>query len=170
MFRSLQRHQIVVDVAIAAVFFALVLPVELMVAQTGTMSVLGAPVAAFIAVAIAVVFSAALAIRRWSPPLALILAWAGAVVQMSLGRPPTAADPAIFGALYVAAAYGTARVDPHQPHPVEARAARPRTARRVRVRAWSGVMDPLGFGGSGGGSSSKGAHAEGRLTNLGLCV
>lgn len=110
MFRSLQRHQIVVDVAIAAVFFALVLPVELMVAQTGTMSVLGAPVAAFIAVAIALVFSAALAIRRWSPPFALTLAWAGAVVQMSLGRPPTAADLAIFGALYVTAAYGTARV------------------------------------------------------------
>ena len=78
-----------------------------MVGETGPVSILGAPVALFAGATIALIFSAALAIRRWSPPIALALAWAGAVLQMALGRPPTVADLAIFGVLYVTAAYGT---------------------------------------------------------------
>ena len=64
----------------------------------------------FAAATIALIFSAALAVRRWSPAIALGLAWAGAIMQMALGRPPTPADLAIFGVLYVTAAYGTRRV------------------------------------------------------------
>ncbi len=111
MFRPLKRFQVVVDLVVAAVFFAVAVPVELMVAETArTLTILGAPAMAFAGVTIALMFSAALAIRRWSPPLALVLAWAGAILQMSLGRPPTVADLAIFGVLYVTAAYGSARV------------------------------------------------------------
>ena len=111
MFRPLQRFQVVVDLVVAVVFFAVAVPVELMVGETGrAITILGAPATAVAGVTIAVIFSTALGIRRWSPPLALILAWAGAVLQMSLGRPPTVADLAIFGVLYVTAAYGTARV------------------------------------------------------------
>ena len=106
----MKTYQLVVDVSVAAAFFALALPVELMVNATGTVSLLGAPVGVFAATTIALIFSGALAIRRWSPAIALALAWAGAVLQMSLGRPPTAADLAIFGVLYVTAAYGSARV------------------------------------------------------------
>jgi len=45
--------------------------------------------------------------RRASPALALALAWAGAIVQMSFGRPPSPVDLAIFAVLYATAAYGT---------------------------------------------------------------
>ena len=110
MFRPLERYQIVVDVVVAAVFFAIAVPVEIMAGETGRVTFLAAPASLTAGVGIAVIFSAALAIRRWSPPLALAFAWAGAVVQMSLGRPPTVADIAIFGVLYATAAYGTRRV------------------------------------------------------------
>ena len=110
MFRPLKTYQYVVDASVAAVFFAIALPVEIMVGETGTVSFLGAPAMLFAGGIIALIFSAALAIRRWSPPIALGLAWAGAIMQMTLGRPPTAADLAIFGVLYVTAAYGSRRV------------------------------------------------------------
>lgn len=110
MFRPLERYQIVVDVVVAAVFFAIAVPVEIMVGETGRVTFLAAPASLTAGVVIAMIFSAALAIRRWSPPLALTFAWAGAIVQMSLGRPPTVADIAIFGVLYGTAAYGTRRV------------------------------------------------------------
>jgi len=111
VFRPLKRYQVVVDVVVAAVFFVIALPVEIMVGETGrTVIFLGAPAIVFGGGTIALIFSAAVAIRRWSPPIALTLAWAGAILQMSLGRPPTFADVAIFGVLYVTAAYGTQRV------------------------------------------------------------
>jgi signal transduction histidine kinase len=52
-------------------------------------------------------FSVALGLRRWSPPLALALAWLLAVIQMTFGLPPLPGNIAIFGVLYVTAAYGT---------------------------------------------------------------
>lgn len=110
VFRPLTRPQTIVDVVVAVIFFAAVLPTELTIGEVGTVSVLGAPVGVLAAVVVAAVFASALAVRRWSPPLALVLAWAGAILQMSLGRPPTPADLAIFGVLYVTAAYGSARV------------------------------------------------------------
>jgi signal transduction histidine kinase len=112
MFRPLQRYQIVVDASVAAVFFLIALAVEIDVirATIGSTTVLGAPALLLASVLIAVMFSLALAIRRWSPGLALGLAWGGAVLQMGLGRPPSFSDIAIFGVLYVTAAYGTARV------------------------------------------------------------
>jgi signal transduction histidine kinase len=110
VFRPLKRSQIVVDVAVAVAFFVVAVPVEIMVGETGMVNLLGLPVASFAAATIALIFSAALAVRRLSPAIALALSWAGAVLQMGLGRPPTAADVAIFGVLYVTAAYGSRRV------------------------------------------------------------
>ncbi|WP_460776151.1 sensor histidine kinase [Microbacterium sp. GXF7504] len=54
-----------------------------------------------------VVFTAALAVRRLSPGLALAIAWVGALVQMLVGVDPAGADVAIFAVLYVTSAYGT---------------------------------------------------------------
>jgi signal transduction histidine kinase len=110
VFRPLKRYQIVVDVVVAAAFFAVAIPVEIMAGETGRVTFLAAPASLTAGIVIALIFSTALAIRRWSPTLALAFAWAGAVVQMSLGRPPTVADIAIFGVLYATAAYGTPRM------------------------------------------------------------
>ncbi|HWM15203.1 MAG TPA: histidine kinase [Microbacterium sp.] len=110
MFRPLKRYQAVVDVAVAAVFFVIALPVEIMLGDNSGPSIFGTPAIVLASATIALIFSAALAIRRWSPPIALALAWAGAILQMSLGRSPSFADLAIFGVLYVTAAYGTQRV------------------------------------------------------------
>jgi len=110
VFRPLKRYQAVVDVAVAAVFFVIALPVEIMLGDNSGPSIFGTPAIVLASATIALIFSAALAIRRWSPPIALALAWAGAILQMSLGRSPSFADLAIFGVLYVTAAYGTQRV------------------------------------------------------------
>ncbi|GAA1943618.1 histidine kinase [Microbacterium deminutum] len=112
MFRPLQRYQVVVDVSVAAVFLVIAASIELDVIRgmIGSTTVLGAPVTAFTSLLIAVIFSTSLAIRRLSPGLALAVAWTGAVLQMALGRPPSLSDFAIFGVLYVTAAYGTTRV------------------------------------------------------------
>src|SRR4051794_18909522 len=80
-----------------------------MVDESRSPVILGAPAMLLAAVTIALVFTGALAVRRWSPPIALGLAWMGAILQMALGRPPTASDVAIFGVLYVTSAYGTRR-------------------------------------------------------------
>ncbi|MHC2998632.1 sensor histidine kinase [Microbacterium sp. HJ5] len=103
MFRSLKPYQIVVDVVVAGFFAVMALFVEIQLAQ-------GTPdfsLALLSAVLVTVLLSAALAVRRLSPALALALAWGGAVVQMSFGRPPSPVDLAIFAVLYATAAYGT---------------------------------------------------------------
>lgn len=52
----------------------------------------------------------AAAISRLSPPIALILAWAGALLQMGAGLPPLPTDIAIFGVLFATSAWGTQRM------------------------------------------------------------
>ncbi|MDD7963205.1 sensor histidine kinase [Microbacterium thalli] len=108
MIRPLQRYQIVTDVAVAAAFAV----VMLLFTWGGVIGV-GIPndrVSAIIAVLLVGPFSAALALRRISPPLALALAWVGAVLQMLAQLPPLPVDIAIFAVLYTCAAYGTNRV------------------------------------------------------------
>ena len=107
VFRQLKPYQIVVDAVVAVAFFAVALVFEY-ATTGGPLSGAGyAPpstLASFLAVAI---LAAALAVRRLSPALGLGFAWAGAVLQMGLGRPPGFADIAIFAVLYTTAAYGT---------------------------------------------------------------
>ncbi|MFF2487861.1 sensor histidine kinase [Microbacterium sp. NPDC058062] len=109
MFRRLKTSQLVVDVIVAVGFFLIAWPVET-VLSTGTLGLeyrLGSLGQIITGLLIAALFSGALALRRLSPPLALGIAWVGALVQMGLGRPPSFSDVAIFGILYTTAAYGT---------------------------------------------------------------
>ncbi|WP_235563021.1 sensor histidine kinase [Microbacterium sp. Root53] len=53
---------------------------------------------------------AALMLSRVSPPLALAVAWGGAILQMLAGLQPTFANTAIFVVLFATAAYGTRAV------------------------------------------------------------
>lgn len=111
MFRSLKPFQLVVDVVMAGLFFLVATPVELITTGQGWSGQSQAGgLGLFAGVVIAVLFSGALAVRRLSPALALGLAWAGALLQVGLGRPPSFADVAIFAVLYATAAYGTPRV------------------------------------------------------------
>ncbi|WP_446723914.1 DUF7134 domain-containing protein, partial [Microbacterium sp. CPCC 204701] len=111
MFRSLKPFQLVVDVVVAGLFFVVAAPVEVVTSGQGWAGQLPrGGVYLFAAVVIAVLFSGALAVRRLSPALALGLAWAGALLQVGLGRPPSFSDVAIFAVLYATAAYGTPRV------------------------------------------------------------
>jgi hypothetical protein len=54
-------------------------------------------------------FSAAAAIRRLAPELALAVCWVAAIMQMASGLPPLPANVVIFGVLYTTAAYGARR-------------------------------------------------------------
>jgi signal transduction histidine kinase len=99
VFRVLKRYQLVVDVVVAcavalAGFFA---------GRLEWFSFGGLLLWAVVCLA----FGAALAVRRVSPALALGLAWFGAIVQMATGREPALIDIAVFGVLYVTAAYGS---------------------------------------------------------------
>lgn len=111
MLRRLKTYQLVVDVSVGVVFFLTAWPIEHIVSSAAAY---GAPLEgtlqALQSVLIALLFGAALAVRRLSPGLSLAIAWAGAVLQMGFGRPPGFADIAIFGVLYATAAYGSTRV------------------------------------------------------------
>jgi signal transduction histidine kinase len=111
VFRPLKTYQVVVDLAVAIVFFAIAFPIEsALVGWTGMDTRFGPAVMTGVAAFVAVIFSAALAFRRAAPAVALGIAWAGALLQIGLGRPPSFADVAIFAVLYATAAYGSARV------------------------------------------------------------
>ncbi|WP_019181456.1 sensor histidine kinase [Microbacterium yannicii] len=111
MFRRLKPFQLVVDVSIAVVFFLIATPIELVITGQATVEAfIGRPATLFAAVLIAALFSGALAVRRVSPALALGLAWAGALLQVGLGRSPSFADLAVFAVLYATAAYGSTRL------------------------------------------------------------
>ncbi|MFD4959735.1 sensor histidine kinase [Microbacterium sp. NPDC058389] len=109
MFRRLRTYQLVVDSSIALAFFVIAWPIETVLAAGafGVEYALGSAGHVVFGGLIAALFSFALAVRRLSPPIALGLAWAGALVQMGLGRPPSFSDVAIFGVLYATAAYGS---------------------------------------------------------------
>ncbi|WP_426323822.1 sensor histidine kinase [Microbacterium sp. E-13] len=112
MFRRLKTSQIVVDVIVAVGFFVIAWPIET-ITVTGALGFeyrLGSLGSVLAGLVIAGLFSGALALRRLSPALALVIAWVGALAQMSLGRPPGFADVAIFGVLYATAAYGSRTV------------------------------------------------------------
>ncbi|KQO65034.1 sensor histidine kinase [Curtobacterium sp. Leaf261] len=95
MFRTLLRSQLVFDVALAFVLTALVL-------------LLGAETEGIV---VTIVLGIGLALRRWSPSLALAVAWVAAVAQMlfALGwtSPYRLADLFIPAIVYASSAYGS---------------------------------------------------------------
>ena len=97
--RPLKTYQLVTDIVGAALFFAffaIMVPYGTGGYLVGVLLTLG--------------MSAALAVRRLSPALALGLAWAAAILQMLFGLAPMPSDVAVFGVLYVTAAYGSRAV------------------------------------------------------------
>lgn len=106
MFRSLKPYQLGVDIAVALVFLAIAWPLEA-VAVEGMPLMFPPSLHSVATVAIALLFSTAMALRRVSPALALAISWVGALLQVGLGRPPSFADVAIFAVLYTTAAYGS---------------------------------------------------------------
>ncbi|MFS0713042.1 histidine kinase [Microbacterium sp. 2P01SA-2] len=108
MFRPLRRYQLAVDISVAVAFAVLML----LFTWVGVVGV-GIPndrVSAIVSMLLVAPFGAAVALRRLSPPLALTLAWVGAILQMLAQLPPLPVDIAIFAVLYTCAAYGTNRV------------------------------------------------------------
>ncbi|MCR2784880.1 MULTISPECIES: histidine kinase [unclassified Microbacterium] len=105
MFRELKPYQIVVDVVVAVLFAMVALPAEMVAGQNSSFGYNDLSAALVV-----LAMTSALAVRRFSPPLALGLAWSGAIVQMAFTRGPGFADVAIFAVLYATAAYGTRRV------------------------------------------------------------
>ncbi|SDO43939.1 Signal transduction histidine kinase [Microbacterium sp. ru370.1] len=108
--RPLQRYQLVVDLCVAGVFGLLALAVELAGTTSGALAPLAVVGENVGAVLVALALTAALAMRRLQPGIALVLAWVGAFVQMGFGRQPSPTDLAIFAVLYTTAAYGSRRV------------------------------------------------------------
>ncbi|TFD91788.1 sensor histidine kinase [Cryobacterium lactosi] len=90
-FRRISRRTLLVDAGLAGTFLLVGLLID--------------PPSSLLAVVVLVGFTAALAVRRLSPALALGLAWATALVQMAWGLPVLMSDAAILAVLYVTAAY-----------------------------------------------------------------
>lgn len=92
MFRPLKPFQVVVDVSIALVFFVIA---YYFIRDDST---------GFLALSLAT----AVGFRRFSPGIALLVAWVAAVFQMYVvSVNPTFADLAILVVIYATAAYGT---------------------------------------------------------------
>ncbi len=101
--RALRRYQLVTDLVVAGLFGVLAFAFELASDAPSAPAGVGASL-------MVVAFAAAAAMRRLSPGLALALAWAGALLQMGLGRQPSPTDVVVFAVLYTTAAYGSRRV------------------------------------------------------------
>jgi signal transduction histidine kinase len=91
--RSISRAQLIVDIVVACVL--LLLTIWNAVAE----SPFGGPI-------VAVIYCAALAVRRLSPALAVIGVWIAALLQMAVLIPATGVDVAVLGVAYASAAYG----------------------------------------------------------------
>lgn len=121
MFRLLLPYQRIVDIAVAVLFVLFVgVPTifgEFAFFTFGFGSSLGTmrddisqPMAVLLGWIVVLLLAVALALRRWSPPLSLTLAWASATVQVLAGFAPWWANLAILVVLYSVAAYGSRRV------------------------------------------------------------
>jgi signal transduction histidine kinase len=96
VFRPLNQTQKVVDLTIAIVFVLLF----------GLFSLRGASDVPG-AIGPVLLLGAALAVRRWSPGIALAVAWAAAVVEMLVLDGPNLYDAAIPAVVYACATYGS---------------------------------------------------------------
>lgn len=111
MIRPISRTWLVVDIVGAVIGFALTAPLNFVTAATGMSAWIGQPGAALAGyIVVGVILWGAAAISRLSPTLALAVAWFGAVVQMSLGLPPSAYDLGILVVLFATAAWGSRRL------------------------------------------------------------
>jgi signal transduction histidine kinase len=99
--RRLTRRQLTFDIAGAAAFAVLCLPLD----SAGLFGTDG-PGGARSAIVIVIGFTVAVAVRRISPAVALAIAWLTAVLQMTTGHSIQFSDVGILVVLYATAAYG----------------------------------------------------------------
>lgn len=110
MFRKLSPVQIALDVVLAFVLFGLGFPfatstlLNWMVgapdSSPGIVGVVGGLISCGL-------IATAVAFRRASPPIALMIAWAGAIAQMGFVQIPGLIDVGILMVLYATSAYGS---------------------------------------------------------------
>jgi len=109
--RPVSRTWLIVDVVGSALGLLITLPLSF-VFGVGPLSPWLHPewLSASVLVVVAVAMWGAAAISRLSPPIALLIAWAAAVIQMAAGLPPLPFDIAIFPVLFATGAWGTRRL------------------------------------------------------------
>lgn len=91
------------DIIGAVLLFALVLPVAIEpISLDGLSHGPSIP-----GVAVAVLMCGAVAIRRLSPALSLLVTWVGGILQMAFQLPPLAVNVALYVVLFSVAAYGS---------------------------------------------------------------
>jgi signal transduction histidine kinase len=94
MFRTLRPYQLAVDLVLAALFFLF----ALVGAVLGNL---------WIDLVVTVIMSIALAFRRLSPGVALIVAWVASITQMAgAGTVPAFSDLVVLAVLFCTASYG----------------------------------------------------------------
>ncbi|GAA3931387.1 sensor histidine kinase [Microbacterium soli] len=111
MIRPLKPYQLVLDIIGSVLGLLLTLPLSLLIVAGSAGSwVVGGSVAVVFHLLVAVVLWGAAAIARLSPPIALAVAWLGAILQMAGGLWPSPIDVAVFVVLFATAAWGTRRL------------------------------------------------------------
>lgn len=111
MIRPLSRASLVLDIVGAFVLFALLTPASLAFYAPGNVSATAPEAIGIAAVIVAALLQCgAVAVGRLAPGVALITAWAGAIVQIGAGLGPLPINLAILAVLYATAAWGTTRV------------------------------------------------------------
>lgn len=111
MIRPISRAWLVADLIGAVVGFALTSALTLITGVTGlSVWVTDSAMATVAYIVVGVILWGGAAIARLSPTLALGIAWFGAVLQMSMGLPPSAYDLGILVVLFATAAWGSRRL------------------------------------------------------------
>ncbi|MFK4789054.1 sensor histidine kinase [Microbacterium sp. ZW T5_56] len=107
MFRPLRRSQLVWDIVGASLLLLIGWPVIGVASATGMEATSGWT--ALGAVLSTVLAAGAAAIRRLSPPLALMIAWVAALMTMAFVLIPGVIIPVVFMVLFATSAYGSKR-------------------------------------------------------------
>lgn len=112
MTRPLKRYQLVLDIVGAAIgaLITVFLDLSAIVVADVTGWITDPSLAITHHIVVALILWTAAALGRLSPPVALAVAWGGAVVQMAGGMMPSIINVALFGVLYSTAARGSRRV------------------------------------------------------------
>jgi signal transduction histidine kinase len=111
VFRPIPRAWLFVDIVGAVFGFAVTTPLTFVMSGALLSAWIGdEPAASAAYIVVGVILWGAAAIARLSPTLAIIIAWAGALIQMGAGLPPSAYDAAILVVLFATAAWGTRRI------------------------------------------------------------
>ncbi|MEV8218518.1 histidine kinase [Microbacterium sp. NPDC077391] len=110
MIRRIPAPWLVLDIVGAIVGLLITVPLSLTFSGGQLSFWMPDPPSAVMLVAVSMLLWGAAAISRLSPPIALVVAWTGALLQMAAGLPPLPLDLAIFVVLFAAAAWGTKRM------------------------------------------------------------